>query len=1082
MDDHLYLAVGGDSVEFSQDLLYEIDTTSGVAFYDASEKLPAELEPHRPSGVVATQSLDPEGNLYLVVGGGRFGNKHVFAHPDDAVPDALRVLKWEGDVFSEVSIFASPAPKAYMSDVKLIDAYGGDELRDILVTVINHGDAPYSGADWTHPVLLRNATASKRPSSAAVARGRDEVELVVDEDIWAQAGIPDGLNTVGAVVGNFDGEGMEDVILLHNESGDGLYDHPVIYQNVDEGGAHTFQNPEDPPGELTHQLHWQPYGEGDQSRHVFDGLYLDPPGGDPCLVLAAQVPSVLDNLSSGGTISFAQRPWPFPGPFTEPYTSLALLVADLDGDDDHYQEMLFTDEPEQNRMWRGGPGLEPIEEATNDAFPADGSGAPRVIVKDFAGDAMPDLIAVNMDRPPMIYVNEPYGASRRLVSHPEMFDASWLVAEDGAWDGELADIDQDGDDDLVLASGEWAGNTRANKLYLWNEDANRFEFEANFPTPIFQYNTRNVAVADYNGDTLPDVAFANDSFWSDAYVCPNQGPPSYFTGLGCLNIPNGASSYHAVAFVDVDDDGLLDLMGGGLALSGGVHLEIHIYYNEHIQQNHAPSVVIEVSTEAHVGRFVPMNFDDPTAQTKDDLLVALKGPRNLVLQHIDEAPWYLVHQPEDFHQPKQSYRAHVVDFDDDGLDDVLSANFEGEGRPATVPTKGLRLFLNRYDGVQVDFEEKSAELFGEGFPSWYYEAVWDVAAAELFHPGRLDTIAVMDGQNRLLSPRAAYVDVDNVVGPWEGTQDHPFQYIQDAVDAAGWGWSIYVAAGEYPERVTLKPGLALYGGYDAEDWSRDIEGNETVIVHDWSEPIPNNYTVIAADETRIDGFTILGFDGIQSHDCSPTIVNNTIEVENVGLYTSNDAHPLVARNRFFYNNANNGIECWLNAHPTIVNNLIVGNAEDGICIGHDAHPLIANNTIYLNGDVGIGCYAQAQPLIQNNIIVANGAGIRCRELAAPEIRYNDLYANGGANYDGCDPGVGDLAQDPLFVSPGLPDDDYRLQADSPCIDMGTDEDAPFRDFEGAPRRVDLPGVGHDGTDTTDVGAFEHPLPSSKFSN
>ena len=41
------------------------------------------------------------------------------------------------------------------------------------------------------------------------------------------------------------------------------------------------------------------------------------------------------------------------------------------------------------------------------------------------------------------------------------------------------------------------------------------------------------------------------------------------------------------------------------------------------------------------------------------------------------------------------------------------------------------------------------------------------------------------------------------------------------------------------------------------------------------------------------------------------ILNNTSRVENVGLYVSNDVQMLVENNRFFHNNSNNGIECWM---------------------------------------------------------------------------------------------------------------------------------------------------------------------------
>ena len=29
-----------------------------------------------------------------------------------------------------------------------------------------------------------------------------------------------------------------------------------------------------------------------------------------------------------------------------------------------------------------------------------------------------------------------------------------------------------------------------------------------------------------------------------------------------------------------------------------------------------------------------------------------------------------------------------------------------------------------------------------------------------------------------------YVDDDNTTGPWDGTEDHPFQFIQDGIDVA----------------------------------------------------------------------------------------------------------------------------------------------------------------------------------------------------------------------------------------------------------------------------------------------------------
>ncbi|GAG18748.1 unnamed protein product, partial [marine sediment metagenome] len=67
----------------------------------------------------------------------------------------------------------------------------------------------------------------------------------------------------------------------------------------------------------------------------------------------------------------------------------------------------------------------------------------------------------------------------------------------------------------------------------------------------------------------------------------------------------------------------------------------------------------------------------------------------------------------------------------------------------------------------------------------------------------------------------------------------------------------------------------------------------------------------------------------------------------------------------------------------------------------------------------------------------------------------------------CLPGEGNICEDPHFVDPA--NGDYHLQPDSPCIDAGTNEDAPEIDFEGDPRPFD---GDSDGVAVVDMGADE----------
>ena len=56
-----------------------------------------------------------------------------------------------------------------------------------------------------------------------------------------------------------------------------------------------------------------------------------------------------------------------------------------------------------------------------------------------------------------------------------------------------------------------------------------------------------------------------------------------------------------------------------------------------------------------------------------------------------------------------------------------------------------------------------------------------------------------------------YVDDDNVDGPWDGTSDHPYQHIQDAIDNASDGDTIFVFRGTYSSISVLGKNLTLMG-------------------------------------------------------------------------------------------------------------------------------------------------------------------------------------------------------------------------------------------------------------------------------
>jgi hypothetical protein len=120
---------------------------------------------------------------------------------------------------------------------------------------------------------------------------------------------------------------------------------------------------------------------------------------------------------------------------------------------------------------------------------------------------------------------------------------------------------------------------------------------------------------------------------------------------------------------------------------------------------------------------------------------------------------------------------------------------------------------------------------------------------------------------------------------------------------------------------------------------------------------------------------------------------------------------------------------------------------------------IVNSTFYANsGLTGTAIWASGSPILRNSIVWSNS-----------------LYGvSGTISYTDLSPGLlgtGNIEADPRFVNPA--GGDFRLQADSPCIDAANGPEAPETDRDGAPR-VDAPATPNTGVGPpwADMGAWE----------
>ncbi|MCA8951695.1 MAG: VCBS repeat-containing protein [Planctomycetes bacterium] len=211
--------------------------------------------------------------------------------------------------------------------------------------------------------------------------------------------------------------------------------------------------------------------------------------------------------------------------------------------------------------------LPPATSPFNALLPACSS-AQDVLLRDFDGDGDIDayVITSSSDR---YFVN---GDPANPFADPQgrFFDESALIQRpaNGATDAAAADMDNDGDDDVVIAITQGFGN--GNVLFFRNDTPGTFRFvdsqTIQMPATLFGKG-RAIAAVDWDGDGLRDILLGTAPFsgFPGGLFCFLNSPtaPGTFTpvpvGIAAVATPFAVES---IAVGDVDGDGDPDLYCG----------------------------------------------------------------------------------------------------------------------------------------------------------------------------------------------------------------------------------------------------------------------------------------------------------------------------------------------------------------------------------------------------------------------------------------------------------------------------------------------------------------------------------------
>jgi parallel beta-helix repeat protein len=184
-----------------------------------------------------------------------------------------------------------------------------------------------------------------------------------------------------------------------------------------------------------------------------------------------------------------------------------------------------------------------------------------------------------------------------------------------------------------------------------------------------------------------------------------------------------------------------------------------------------------------------------------------------------------------------------------------------------------------------------------------------------------------------------YVDDSNVEGPWDGTLEYPYKSIQEGINAASPGDTIYVLSGTYYENLVININLILKG-----------EGKDTTIIDGGK----NGHVIYAQATCTISGFTIRNAGG-----------------------TGNDCVAMS------YADGGKIYDC----------KILNSEESDGIQLDHCTNIEISNNEIIYNKAFGIGISVSENCTIKENVIKYNREGINIQSFSNNNEVYDNLIAN-----------------------------------------------------------------------------------------
>ncbi|GAA6138994.1 hypothetical protein NBRC116583_27410 [Arenicella sp. 4NH20-0111] len=237
--------------------------------------------------------------------------------------------------------------------------------------------------------------------------------------------------------------------------------------------------------------------------------------------------------------------------------TLAIALGDVDGDGD--LDVIVGNVREPNQLVLNNGTVDPFNGVTGTNITADVNDTLAIALGDVDGDGDLDVIAGNERQPNRLVLNNG-------TTDPFNGVTGSNITADANQTGAIAlgDMDGDGDLDVVVGNADLAnadGVGETNRLYLNNGSADPFNGVTAATISEDRNDTRAIALVDVDGDGNLDVIAGNLRSQPNRLVL-NSGSADPFNRLVRPTISENRNDTRAIAVGDVDGDGDLDVVAG----------------------------------------------------------------------------------------------------------------------------------------------------------------------------------------------------------------------------------------------------------------------------------------------------------------------------------------------------------------------------------------------------------------------------------------------------------------------------------------------------------------------------------------